>query len=294
MYVLSVRQGSDLAGSSYAIAKAFASHPTITVRSAVRSTNYLDYPHDLAWSQLTDEWPHADVVHLHENAKPRRILGDKPFVMHLHGTVFRRNVDLFRRYIADNGGVGVAATLDLLDLEPSLTWLPHPISPDMLPKRRVTGGRRLRVAHAPTNRAIKSTEAFLTACRLVGVEPVLIEGKTNAECLAIKATCDALYDQTELGYGVNAIEAWALGLPVIADEAHAEKYLELLLSLSGRARAQRACGHTCQQREPPDFRSDSHRPNPPNYAPRRSRGPALPDSPAAETVAPYHHLIKDQ
>lgn len=219
MYVLSVRQGSDLAGSSYAIAKAFTSHHTITVRSAVRSTNYLDYRHDLAWSQLADEWPHADVVHLHENAKPRRILGDKPFVMHLHGTVFRRNVDLFRRYIADNGGVGVAATLDLLDLEPSLTWLPHPISRDMLPARRVTGGRLLRVAHAPTNRAIKATDAFLAACRLVGVEPVLIEGKTNAECLAIKATCDALYDQTELGYGVNAIEAWALGLPVIAGGA---------------------------------------------------------------------------
>ena len=219
MYVLSVRQGSDLAGSSYAITKAFAGHHTITVRSAVRLTNYLDYPHDLAWSQLADEWPHADVVHLHENAKPRRILGDKPFVMHLHGTVFRRNVDLFRRYITDNGGVGVAATLDLLDLEPSLTWLPHPISRDMLPKRRFTGGRLLRVAHAPTDRAIKSTEAFLAACRLVGVEPVLVEGKTNAECLAIKATCDALYDQTELGYGVNAIEAWALGLPVIAGGA---------------------------------------------------------------------------
>src|SRR5690606_23762125 len=43
-----------------------------------------------------------------------------------------------------------------------------------------------------------------------------IEGKTWAECVQMKSTCDVLYDQVQLGYGNNAIEAWAMGIPVIA------------------------------------------------------------------------------
>ncbi len=48
------------------------------------------------------------------------------------------------------------------------------------------------------------------------VEPVLIERLSWSECLRRKATCDIFYDQPVLGYGSNAIEAWAMGIPVLA------------------------------------------------------------------------------
>jgi glycosyltransferase involved in cell wall biosynthesis len=35
----------------------------------------------------------------------------------------------------------------------------------------------------------------------------------------VKATCHVLYDQVQLGYGNNAVEAWAMGIPVIAGGA---------------------------------------------------------------------------
>lgn len=217
MKVLSIRSGADLAGCSYALKQAMTAFSDIRVSSVVRKTNYLDYPHDKPWSEAETLYREADVVHLHENARPYRMWGHKPFVMHLHGTKYRRFSDEFNRFIRDNAGVGVVATLDLLDYGTNLTWIPHPV----LGLKRVGFGDRdesrpLRVAHAPTSRDVKGTNDFLDACKKTGVEPVLIERKTNAECIQIKETCDALYDQMGLGYGVNAIEAWAMGLPVIA------------------------------------------------------------------------------
>src|SRR5690606_27554167 len=48
------------------------------------------------------------------------------------------------------------------------------------------------------------------------VELVLVEGRTWAECLTVKATADIYFDQVLLGYGCNAIEAWGMGIPVVA------------------------------------------------------------------------------
>ena len=79
----------------------------------------------------------------------------------------------------------------------------------------------VRIAHAPTNRAIKSTDALIAvveAFRAEGlpVELDLIEQVTLGECLARKAAADIYFDQVILGYGCNAIEAWGMGIPVIA------------------------------------------------------------------------------
>lgn len=79
----------------------------------------------------------------------------------------------------------------------------------------------IRIAHAPTNRQVKSTDLLIKAVdRLKAegfdVELDLIERRSWAECLGRKATADIYFDQVGLGYGNNAIEAWAMGIPVIA------------------------------------------------------------------------------
>jgi hypothetical protein len=48
------------------------------------------------------------------------------------------------------------------------------------------------------------------------VELVLVEGKPWRDGMAIKATADIYFDQVQLGYGCNAVEAWGMGIPVIA------------------------------------------------------------------------------
>jgi len=104
-----------------------------------------------------------------------------------------------------------------------LRWLPSPVVLSMLAARREIQFRpseTVRIAHAPTERGIKSTEAFLAACeRLSGsyaIEVVLIEQQPWTRCLDLKATADIFFDQCILGYGVNALEAWGMGIPVIA------------------------------------------------------------------------------
>ena len=106
-----------------------------------------------------------------------------------------------------------------------LHWLPTAYDVDWLAQvgeqnRRKPDGR-VRVVSAPTNRDYKSTAALEQAVRQLQAEGlpvdlVLVEGRPWSECLAIKATADIYFDQVILGYGCNAVEAWGMGIPVIA------------------------------------------------------------------------------
>ena len=55
-------------------------------------------------------------------------------------------------------------------------------------------------------------------CRAQGmdIELVVVRDKPWLEAMAIKATADIYFDQVKLGYGCNAVEAWGMGIPVIA------------------------------------------------------------------------------
>jgi hypothetical protein len=109
----------------------------------------------------------------------------------------------------------VPPALDLHD------WEPAPTEP----------GAVLRVAHAPSKRAVKGTEAVLAAveslrARGAPVELDLVEGVPNREARKRYAAADVVVDQLRVGwYGMFAIESMALAKPVVVhldDEAAAE------------------------------------------------------------------------
>jgi hypothetical protein len=90
-------------------------------------------------------------------------------------------------------------------------WQPAPTEP----------GDVLRVAHAPSKRAVKGTDAVLAAIeslRTCGV-PIaldLIEGLPNHEARRRYAAADVVIDQLRIGwYGMLAIESMALAKPVV-------------------------------------------------------------------------------
>ena len=100
-------------------------------------------------------------------------------------------------------------------------WQPSPTDP----------GDVLRVAHAPSKRAVKGTESVLRAVeslqrRGVPLELDLIEGVPNREARARYAAADVVVDQLRVGwYGMLAIESMALAKPVVVhldEEAAAE------------------------------------------------------------------------
>ena len=90
-------------------------------------------------------------------------------------------------------------------------WEPAPKEP----------GETLRVAHAPSKRAVKGTDDVIAAvealrARGAPVELDLIEGVPHREARRRYAEADVIVDQLRIGwYGMFAIEAMALGKPVV-------------------------------------------------------------------------------
>lgn len=101
------------------------------------------------------------------------------------------------------------------------------LAADRAPWRGPESGRRFRVAHSPTVRAIKGSNDFDTACLYlrehegIAIEAVMIEGKDHGEALRIKATCDATFDSFWLGMQGSGLEGAAMGQAVIAGDAEA-------------------------------------------------------------------------
>jgi hypothetical protein len=122
-------------------------------------------------------------------------------------------------------------------------------------------GEVLRVAHAPSKRAVKGTEAVLAAVeslrsRGVPVELDLIEGVPNREARLRYAAADIVVDQLRIGwYGMFAIESMALAKPVVVhldDQAAAETEeafgLELPLVRAGESTLEDVLGGLVEAR----------------------------------------------
>jgi glycosyltransferase involved in cell wall biosynthesis len=77
--------------------------------------------------------------------------------------------------------------------------------------------------HAPSSRTRKGTEHFVRACEELGVELEIVEGLHHDEARRRYQRADVVLDQLNAGwYGMLAIEAMALGKPVVTflyDEA---------------------------------------------------------------------------
>jgi len=70
--------------------------------------------------------------------------------------------------------------------------------------------------HAPSSRARKGTEHFIRACEELGVDLQIVEGLHHTEARRRYTAADVVLDQLNAGwYGMLAIEAMALGKPVV-------------------------------------------------------------------------------
>jgi glycosyltransferase involved in cell wall biosynthesis len=233
--VLSFMMGAANGGVPCFIADAFRDDPDWDVRSLVSATNYIGYPKDLDWTRdnIVEHWSKADVVHIHHNyrsvdkiMREVRHLAPKPYVIEYHGSSFRDDPETHLREFRRRGQVALVSTLDLFLLAPDeLEWLPQLQNVERLRAMRTErDDGKVLIAHAPTNRQVKSTEKLLEAVDRLKAEgyPVeldLIEHRPWTECLERKARADIYFDQVILGYGCNALEAWGMGIPVIAGAA---------------------------------------------------------------------------
>jgi hypothetical protein len=233
----------DGAGIPARLSKASDKNPELSIRAAHASRQvYFDFPVDMYWDkrthaevmELADD---ADLIHLTNDVKAyfklRQARHRKPALLHHHGTLFRSQSGRLMAEARRMHFLQAVSTIDLQKPAPDeLYWLPAPLDLDATAEIRELNRRPddgvVRVVSAPTRRDLKSTPALMAAVNTLKaeglpVELVLVEGRSWAECLAVKGSADIYFDQVAApeheypgGYGCNAIEAWGMGIPVIA------------------------------------------------------------------------------
>jgi glycosyltransferase involved in cell wall biosynthesis len=118
---------------------------------------------------------------------------------------------------------GKRADAEIVGSYDAIRWVPeaHVVPPglDLRPFTPVppSDAARPLVVHAPSNREKKGTRFVIEACERLPVELDIVENVPHEEARARYARADIVVDQLNAGWhGVFALEAMALGKPVVA------------------------------------------------------------------------------
>ena len=213
----------------------------LKIRSVHRAEHiYQQMPSDIMWTrhnepQIRELAESADIIHLNNSTVGMRRLKinrDHAFILHHHGSLFRANPAYLLAEARNIQAVQAVSTVDLMRVAPHLLyWAPTAYDIDWLQDfgkaNRDDHGDVIRVMQAPTDGGLKtqthykSTAALVAAVEKVkakgiNAELVIVQDKPWIEAMTLKASADIYFDQVKLGYGCNAIEAWGMGIPVIA------------------------------------------------------------------------------
>jgi glycosyltransferase involved in cell wall biosynthesis len=180
-----------------------------------------------AFAQLA---PRTDVFHFYFGLTlvPRsvqfpllRALG-KRSVMHFLGSDIRGKPPSELTW-AKRAGARVVGSYDAIRWMPDAHVIPPGIDVRGIEPAPPSDRDRPVVLHAPSSRARKGTEHVVAACAELDVELEIVEGLDHREAFERYRRADVIVDQLNAGwYGVFAIEALALGKPVVTflhDEA---------------------------------------------------------------------------
>jgi len=175
-------------------------------------------------SALARLLPQTDVFHFYFGLTlvPKRVqfpvlrATHKKSVMHWLGSDIRGKAP-------DELAFGKRADAQIVGSYDAARWVPeaHVVPPgldlrDYTP-RPTPDTQRPRVVHAPSSRATKGTAQVIDACAQLPVDLDIVEGLPHDEARQRYARADIVVDQLNIGWhGVFALEAMALGKPVVA------------------------------------------------------------------------------
>jgi glycosyltransferase involved in cell wall biosynthesis len=174
--------------------------------------------------------PRTDVFHFYFGLTlvPRRVqfpllrVARRKSVFHFLGSDIRGKSPEELAYAA-RADARVVGSYDAIRWVPDAEVIPPGVDLTMLRPVPPPRDERPVFVHAPSSRARKGTEQFVRACEKLGVELQIVEGLHHDEARRRYAAADVVLDQLNAGwYGMLAIEAMALGKPVVTflhDEA---------------------------------------------------------------------------
>jgi glycosyltransferase involved in cell wall biosynthesis len=182
------------------------------------------------WRALARLLPRTDVFHFYfgltlvpKSAQfPILRTTGKKSVYHFLGSDIRGKTPAELVY-ASRAGARIVGSYDAIRWVPDAEVVPPGL--DLRAFSPAPSGPQTRpvVVHAPSSRRRKGTEHVIAACAELEVELDIVEGLHHEEARARYARADIVVDQLNAGwYGLFAIEAMALGKPVVTflhDEA---------------------------------------------------------------------------
>jgi glycosyltransferase involved in cell wall biosynthesis len=143
-----------------------------------------------------------------------RALG-KRSVMHFLGSDIRGKPPEQLAW-ARHAGARVVGSYDAIRWVPDAHVIPPGIDVGAIEPAPPARSERPVVVHAPSSRTRKGTEHVVAACAELGVDLEIVEGLDHREAFERYRRADVIVDQLNAGwYGVFAIEAMALGKPVV-------------------------------------------------------------------------------
>ena len=182
------------------------------------------------WAALAQLLPRTDVFHfvfgltlVPQSAQfPLLKLLRKKSVMHYLGSDIRGKTP-------EQLAFGKRANAELVGSYDAIRWvleaevIPPGVDLERLQPAPPSGRSRPVIVHAPSSRRRKGTEDVIAACEGLDADLELVEGLHHDEALERYRAADIVVDQLNAGwYGIFAIEAMALGKPVVTflhDEA---------------------------------------------------------------------------
>jgi glycosyltransferase involved in cell wall biosynthesis len=146
----------------------------------------------------------------------------KKSVFHFLGTDIRGKTPEQLAY-GKRAGAEIVGSYDAIRWVPEAHVVPVGLDLSKYEPAPLPDNRPLRVVHAPTSRQKKGTEWIVKACEQLPVELDVVENTRHDHAIERYKQADIVVDQLNAGwYGVFAIEAMALGKPVVTflhDEA---------------------------------------------------------------------------
>jgi len=146
----------------------------------------------------------------------------KRSVMHFLGSDIRGKPTAELAW-ANRAGAKIVGSYDAIRWVPDAEVVPPGVDLREYTPAPPTDNPRPVVLHAPSSRRRKGTEHVIAACSQLPVELEIVEGLHHDEARRRYARADIVVDQLNAGwYGLFAIEAMALGKPVVTflhDEA---------------------------------------------------------------------------
>jgi glycosyltransferase involved in cell wall biosynthesis len=175
------------------------------------------------WRAFAQLAPRTDIFHFYFGLTllPKsvqfpllRLLG-KRSVMHFLGSDIRGKAPEELEW-SKRAGARVVGSYDAIRWVPDAHVIPPGVDVHAIEETPPSDRERPVVLHAPSSRTRKGTEFVVAACAELDCELEIVEGLDHRDAFERYRRADVIVDQLNAGwYGVFAIEAMALGKPVV-------------------------------------------------------------------------------